>query len=307
MKILVIEDNPDDVFFLSEMLQHGNPQSNYYREKLNITHADCLKKALLILTKRKFDIIFIDLMLPDSEGPIAVRKIYKVAPSIPIIVLSGYINKEISQKTIKEGAQDCLIKGHIDFEIVTRSIFYAIERKKADEQLKKMAFYDQVTGLSNYTHLIMRLDAMLKHAQRNKENVIILFIDVDHFKKINDKWGHDTGNKALKAVAQLLSKSVRKTDLVARIGGDEFVIVLDSVSSREFIVEFVGKLIKCLNVPHVINKQKLLIQASIGISQFPENGDDALILLKKADQAMYHVKEEGRNNFKFCDSNTSSK
>jgi two-component system cell cycle response regulator len=302
MNILLIEDNPDDVLIISDLLSHGDSQSTYYQETFNIISADSLKTATSLLSKQKFDVIFIDLMLLDSHGAITVRRIYKVAPSdVPIIVLSGYLNKEVSQKTIQYGAQDCLIKGHIDFEIVARSIFYAIERKKADERLKKMAFFDQITGLFNYTYLIMHLDRMLKRAQRYKEKVTILFIDIDHFKCINDAWGHDTGNKALKTVAQLLNKSVRKTDLVARIGGDEFVIVLDNIPSREFIAEFTMKLIKLLHIPRVINKRELLIQASVGISLFPQHGDNASILLKKADQAMYRVKKAGRNNFQFYD------
>ena len=302
MNILLVEDNPDDVFIISDILTHGTIQSSYYQEQFNIVSADTLTKAISLLSQQTFDVILTDLMLPDSRGTITVRRIHKAAPpEVPIIVLSGYLNKEVSQKTIQEGAQDCLIKGHIDFEIVTRAIFYAIERKKADEQLKKMAYFDQVTGLANYACLIMQLNSMLKRAQRYKETLSILFIDIDYFKSINDTFGHDVGNKVLKAVAQRFKECVRETDLIARIGGDEFVIVLNDISSRESIVSITTKLMKLLNTPYVINKQELLIEVSIGISQFPQQGDEGLILLKKADQAMYRVKKEGRNNFKFYD------
>jgi len=293
--ILLIEDNPGDALLIKQMLTAKTLHSrNPFL--FEITHAVCLQDGLNLLSTQPFDLVFIDLSLPDSHGLATVTKICMAAPQLPVIVLSGDTDEELAIAAVQAGAQDYLLKDQVDSHTITRAIGYALERKKIDLQLKQMAYFDHVTGLANHTQLTVVLNHILKRAQRYKDSVAILFIDLDHFKLVNDTFGHGVGDILLKKIADRLQLSIRSSDIVARIGGDEFVIVLDQcqISDAE---QFTNKLMKSINEPILIHKHELMVQASIGISFFPKHGHDVLTLLKAADAAMYRAKELGRNNY----------
>ena len=171
--------------------------------------------------------------------------------------------------------------------------------KQANIELKKMAFFDQLTGIANHTQLTVLLNRLLKRACRYKENVTVFYIDIDHFKLVNDTYGHDAGDSLLKAIAERLHASIRANDIVARVGGDEFVIVLDQCHSVADAENFAKKLKQSMHEPILIHHHELRIQMSIGISFYPKDGTDVITLLKNADTAMYRAKKASRNNHQF--------
>ncbi len=171
--------------------------------------------------------------------------------------------------------------------------------KETENKLHHMANHDALTGLENRFQLQVNLEKILKHANRHNRNIGVLFIDLDHFKDINDTLGHTIGDQVLQDAAQRLQDCVRGSDIVARLGGDEFVIVLDELLNENIASDIASKIFDFFSQPFRIENYELYVTASIGISIYPEDGESADELLKNADVAMYHAKDTGRNNYQF--------
>jgi diguanylate cyclase (GGDEF)-like protein/PAS domain S-box-containing protein len=179
-------------------------------------------------------------------------------------------------------------------------IFYEIsERKAVEERLDFLAHYDTLTGLPNRCLLLDRLKISVERAKREGSKVGLLYLDLDHFKEINDTFGHAAGDSLLEAAARRMQACVRAADTVARIGGDEFVVLLPDIKKFGAAAQVAGKLQNALAPPYEIEGQSMLAVASIGISIFPDDHHEVEILLKQADAAMYEVKQSGRGRFKF--------
>lgn len=173
------------------------------------------------------------------------------------------------------------------------------ERREMEDQLLQMAKYDSLTGLANRTLFREFLKASLERSNRNKQHSAVMFLDLDHFKEINDTLGHEAGDQLLTSVARRLEGCVRKVDIVARLGGDEFAVVLDEMNNQKDARVVAEKILAALAEPHQLAEESRKVGTSIGIAFYPENGPDADALLKAADEAMYVAKREGRNDFRF--------
>ncbi len=173
------------------------------------------------------------------------------------------------------------------------------ERKAAEERIQHLAHHDTLTGLFNRYNLESRLDQALLSARRDGEMLAVMFIDLDRFKVINDTLGHHIGDLLLKEVARRLQASVRESDIVARQGGDEFVVVLTGLDDATDAASVSGKILHSLALPYDIEEHRLHTSPSIGITIFPEDGSTAEMLMKNADTAMYFAKEQGRNNIQY--------
>jgi len=175
------------------------------------------------------------------------------------------------------------------------------------EQLFHQAHHDELTGLPNRYLLIDRLEHAIKSAERHKTPLALLFLDLDRFKIINDTLGHDVGDKLLKAVAGRLKSVARNSDTIARIGGDEFVILLEDISSPENCKTVAQKIIELLTTPFEVSSQPVHISTSVGISLYPNDGKQWQVLLKNADISMYHAKACGPGNFSFFNRKMNSR
>jgi diguanylate cyclase (GGDEF)-like protein/PAS domain S-box-containing protein len=173
------------------------------------------------------------------------------------------------------------------------------KQKTAQEQLRHMANHDALTGLPTRRLCLENLTKALSAAKRDQNMVGVMFIDLDGFKLINDTWGHDAGDLLLIGVSDRLLKCTREMDTVARIGGDEFIIILSRASHRDNVTTVAKNIIDTLMVPFNLNDKTAQIGASIGIALYPDNGHDADELIKCADELMYKVKQKGKNNFSF--------
>ena len=171
--------------------------------------------------------------------------------------------------------------------------------KKSEEMLNFLAYHDALTGLPNRMLFNDRLEHSIEHARRERRQVAVLFFDLDHFKDINDTLGHNLGDEVLKGVAQQLSAQTRKSDTVARLGGDEFILLLENIDVLRYAGTVAEKFLKLLARPIDVAGYEMSITASIGISIFPEDGNDVTTLVKNADMAMYHAKSNGRNGYCF--------
>jgi diguanylate cyclase (GGDEF)-like protein len=179
----------------------------------------------------------------------------------------------------------------------------ALQRKieaqllEKQQRLDHLAHHDQLTGLPNRHYLATHLPAAIEKAKATDSTLAILFLDLDRFKHINDSRGHETGDRLLQTVAERLRATVRSDDLVVRMGGDEFVVVLRAVRGMEEVQEAARRINVALGVPVMVDGRPLVATASIGVSLYPRDGRDVGALLKHSDTAMYQAKERGRNNF----------
>jgi len=171
--------------------------------------------------------------------------------------------------------------------------------KKTQQQLNHLAHHDVLTGLPNRLVLEDRVEHAIGHARRNREQLAVLFLDLDHFKNINDSFGHPVGDELLQDVAQRLRASIREDDTLARLGGDEFIILQESLASPQDPATLAGKLIAAFEPSFDVQGHPFRITLSMGISLFPNDGEDVATLIRNADAAMYRAKEKGRNDYQF--------
>ncbi len=168
------------------------------------------------------------------------------------------------------------------------------ERRRKDEEIWRQANFDVLTGLPNRALMMDRLERMISHARRHPSMIVVLFADLDRFKPVNDNFGHDTGDRLLCEVARRLEALFRDEDTVARMGGDEFVVLMPRNADKAAAEGMAIKIVDSLSKPFHIDGHVLEISCSVGIARFPEDGDNAAVLLHKADVAMYRAKEMGR-------------
>lgn len=413
LKVLLVEENAGDTSLIREMLAHvrGTP--------LALVCADGLSAGLERLAAGGHDVVLLDLFQPDNRGHEALAQLHARAPHVPIIVLTDREDEAVAVKAVREGAEDCLVKGQMNGHLLVRAIRYAIERKPAEEavqaakeyaenlinssldmiisvdtnrrivefnraaeqvfgyskaevlgqpidllyanpsdgrQLHKnsmhggftgeatnkkkngeiftsyvsatvmhdtkgnavgvmgisrditerkrvedtiihQAYHDALTNLANRRLFMDRLAQALTRAPWHNRRVAVLFLDLDHFKSINDALGHSVGDQLLQAVAERLTACVRVGDTVARLGGDEFAIALADIARTSDVPKLAQKIIDTLSTPYALEGREFFTTASIGISICPDDTQDPESLVKNADIAMYRAKKHGRNNY----------
>jgi len=293
IKVLQVEDNLADARLVREQLMDiAASDFEYY-------HVENLRDTFLALQQQAFDVMLLDLSLPDSQGLSAINHILSLAPQLPIVVLSSLDDPELEVQAVKLGAQDYLVKGQGAGKLLKRSLLYAIERKHSEERLAHLASFDQLTDLPNRNLFNERLVASLQQAKRHKRQMVLMFLDLDHFKDINDTLGHSAGDKLLQDVARRLQGCVRAEDTLARLGGDEFTIIMNEVRQQKDSAAVAEKIIDVLASPFVLEGEEVFVTTSIGIAGYPSCGSDPETLIRHADTALYRAKSEGRGNYRF--------
>lgn len=293
IKILLVEDNDVDAHLTQDIL------AEWSIEQFDITHVSRLSEAFTHLARGRCDAVLLDLSLPDGYGLPALRQMQAANPTIPIIVLSGVSDQTLALQAVQNGAQDYIVKGQGQPELLARSIRYAIERKRAEERLTYLAQYDQLTGLVNRTLFRDRLVQAMARSKRLQQPLGLMLLDLDRFKAVNDTMGHDVGDQLLKGVAERLQRCVREVDTVARMGGDEFTIILEGLSCEQDIAIVARRITESLTEPFHLREQEAAIGVSIGITVYPSDDHEIDDLLKHADAAMYRAKQQGGNSFQF--------
>ncbi len=182
---------------------------------------------------------------------------------------------------------------------VTSIIYDVTERKESEKRLVYLANYDTLTSMPNRNLFHDRLKHSMTQAKRKKNQLALLYLDLDHFKAVNDALGHQAGDKLLIEASQRIKKCIRESDTAARLGGDEFTIILEQIEKNEQVSVVAQNLLSLLSQSYRINNNEVVISASMGITMYPGDGEDVDTLLRKADSAMYFAKEQGRNNYHF--------
>jgi len=193
-------------------------------------------------------------------------------------------------------ASEMALGGQRFFVGIVRDI---TERKLAEEKIAHLAHYDFLTGLPNRALFFDNLENFISLAKRNHYKIAVLFLDLDGFKKVNDTLGHDAGDFLLQEVAKRLKVTIRSSDTVARVGGDEFIFVLNEIGADENAALMANKIIAVLSEPFSIKDQQCIVGGSIGISIYPDNSSITETVINQADHAMYLAKQSGKNTYKF--------
>jgi diguanylate cyclase len=290
VRVLLVEDNPGDARLVEILLSET-------RQEFDVKHVGTLGEALDELDRPPFEVVLLDLSLPDSAGLQTVERMRRAAPQLPLVVLSGRDDEEVALQALQSGAEDYLVKGHGDGDLISRSIRYSIERKNAEDKLARLAQYDPLTNLANRALFHDRLEHALARAERHEGMLALLFLDLDRFKAVNDTLGHVGGDALLKQVGHRVSARMRESDTVARLGGDEFAIIIEDVIEARDAARVADDLVKILSEPFIVNEHEIPMHVSIGIAVSPPSKGDRLI--KDADAAMYRAKREGGNNHQF--------
>jgi diguanylate cyclase (GGDEF)-like protein len=293
IRVLLVEDNPGDARLIREML--AGPA--YFRVTYQLSQADTLNMAIQVCQKDHFDIILLDLNLPDSTGLQTLESLNGLFPHVPLIVLTGLNDMELTMQSVQHGAQDYITKEECTRQLLTRVIYYAIERKRIEAQFKHLATHDTLTGLPNRALFYDRLSQAISGTMRRNMGGLnwkaaVMVMDLDKFKQINDTLGHASGDKVLRQLAPRLRASVRQSDTVARLGGDEFAFILEGIQDPTDCLHVVQKILKSLNEPAMFDEDNDPLSASIGISFFPDDAQDIELLFRYADKAMYAAKHQ---------------
>lgn len=293
--LLVVEDDPT-ANRLTEVL--ARPDGLRY----DITRVLRVEDALRLLTESHFDAMLLDISLHEGPGLDSLMRASAATGSIPVVVLTYQRDEATTLKAARAGAQDCLSRGEVTPELISRTILHAIERHKILQQLTEakqrqrfLATHDTLTELPNRYSFMQQLGPMLHAAKRRGTKLAVLFFDLDGFKAINDNLGHGVGDELLTDVAKRLRKAIRKCDLIARIGGDEFLAAIQDVEHDETTRKVAEGIRREIERPYHLDGHECWISASIGISFFPHHGEHAEQLIQNADTAMYQAKGSGKN------------
>jgi len=287
--ILLVEDNLGDIRLVEAMFGDAPPGT-----LPELVWEQSVRAAAARLSHQPgCSALLLDLALPDSQGLEGLALLRDLAGNAPIIVLSGNDDEEIGLSAVVAGAQDYLVKGSFDASLLRRALQYASHRKRVEHELVKRAMHDHLTGLPTRALMLDRLRMALNGASRSGQGCALLFIDLDRFKQINDEFGHAAGDAVLVAAAQRMQAAVRASDTVARVGGDEFVVLLPAVAEAG-VQQVVDKVREALLQPVPTHGRELTVGASIGVVEFKPGDAGAEELIARADQAMYAAKRDGR-------------
>ena len=287
LRILMVEDDPIDAHLAVRALRRVGD--------VEIVEVATLRDAVKTLAKQNFDIILTDVNLPDASVFQAVEMLNQQAGDVPIIVMSNRNDEADAVETVRLGAQDFICKNELESGLIGRAIRYAIERKRSETRLQRLALRDGVTDLHNRFGFRKALARAIETRDHYQPCVGVLYVDLDRFKSINDSLGHDAGDELLRIVAQRLTATVRSEDVVARIGGDEFAIVLPEMSSMAELRVVGQRLLNAFVEPISLGEVEVRVTGSIGGAHFPACGSTVDELVTAADRAMYKAKSTGRN------------
>lgn len=292
--VLLIEDNRADARLINELV------SEVRFTNLDFEFAESIAQGLSRLASPGIDAILLDLHLPNSQGMDTFLQVRAHAGNIPILLLTGLSDEDLAIRAVREGAQDYLVKGQVSGNLLVRAINYAIERQRllaqyeeAKQEAQRLTLIDDLTGLYNRRGFYTLGEQQWRLSGRKKQVFTLLYCDVDNLKSINDSSGHKAGDQALTLVAQLLRSTFRESDIIARMGGDEFAILaIEADSDGDGMIERLNERLEEFNRS---KEFQWPLSLSIGWARYDPDKSRAIDdILAKADAQMYKAKQSRR-------------
>jgi diguanylate cyclase (GGDEF)-like protein len=294
IKLLIVDDDAVDREQIRRMISRSNIQAK-------ISEASSIESSMSYLEHREFDCVIVDYRLGIGSGLTLLDNIRKsVNNHCAVIMITGLGDEKIAAEAMRLGASDYLLKNQLKSDQLIHSISSSIQRASLEKKLHNMAHYDSLTGLASRPILIDQL----QQAITSQQKLAVAYLDLDNFKPINDKYGHETGDFVLKTIAQRLQNTLRKEDTLARIGGDEFILLLRGAAHtiQEYEILLQDVLIE-VNDPIKLAEFSCSVQisVSIGVALPSDDGLTCDDILRRADQTMYQAKRSGTNRILFFD------
>jgi len=289
LRILIVEDSEADTELLLRELRRGGYAPEFERVE---TH-EGLDTAL---ARQSWDMIISDYAMPRFNGLQALKLAQEKGLDIPFIIVSGSIGEDVAVAAMKAGAHDYLMKGNTArllpaVERELREAHMRQERRQADKTIHRLAYTDPVTDLPNRARFFELVQEAVTAGQREHRPVAVLLLNLDRFREINEALGHNLGNSLLRKVGMRLRGALFTPDMVARLGADEFGILLPRLAAVDDVRHVIRKLQHNLDVPFVLDDIPIIVEASLGVAVMPEHADDADTLLQRADIAMHRAKQ----------------
>jgi len=295
LKILLIEDDLGDRVLVERTLQKG-------RQAFSLTHCESLADALVNLARESFDVALLDLSLPDSFGLTGMHRIHEQFPDLPFVVLTGLADDNLALQSLEQGAQDYLVKGTTNPEILERTLLYAIQRQQIKtenrcliQRMKALVNHDSLTGALNRQAFTASLEREWNRAERHQLQLSCAMLDIDFFKRVNDSHGHAVGDLALKEVTRILQEQIRITDYLGRLGGEEFCVLLPETGEQDALLWAERAREKIAESTISFDGGELRLTVSFGVSSRQGTAVSAQQMLEYADEAMLLAKQRGRN------------
>ena len=289
--VLVADDDPA----IRLILRHSMEQDGY-----RVVEASNGLEALQMTVRQSPDLILMDAVMPQMDGFRATSEIkqMKEHEQTPVLIITALDDNDSVNQAFEVGASDYITKP-VNWSVLRQRVRRLLYTLAAERKIRHLAYHDTLTGLPNRLLFMDRMDQAINRAVRAKDRFALLFIDIDHFKVINDSMGHEAGDELLTLVTERLSQCIRRSDTIARLGGDEFTILLENINAPEDVINIANNLLKKMSQPLQLHGRDVYVGASMGIAVYPEDGNTFGNLLKNADTALYRAKEMGRNNFQF--------
>lgn len=299
MQILIVEDNDVVAEGLSRALAMLDSRICVYRA------ADLQSAHELLQNGPRIDVALVDLGLPDAQGIEAPTKLKIINPDLVIVVITGDSSSDTALSLIRLGIQDYIPKSEATPDRIFRTIRLARERYEREQRLKRIACIDQLTGALNRRGLLSAIRESNDVAVRLNIPAALMTIDIDHFKEINDTYGHPIGDLILRQGCRRIAHCIRENDVVGRAGGDEFWVVLNGFTSPENIPVIAKKMLNSFSAPFRVNTD-VMASISIGVALMPDHAGTTQEWMQKSDVALYDAKRNGRNRWAMYHDDTNA-
>ena len=294
--VVLADDDPS----IRLMVRHVLESDDY-----EIVEAEDGLDAIKAVEKQHPALILLDAVMPGLDGFTTCQQLQERGHAdVPVIMLTGLDDDASVERAYDVGAIDYITKP-IKWAVLKHRVRSIVKRVVAERKIQCLEYRDSLTQLPNRLLFVDRLEQAIVRAERHRESIALMVIDIDDFKLVNDSFGHETGDKLIKAVGDLISKSMRRADTVARLGGDEFAIIIENIDGQDDAISIADNVTTILEHNVRLDDQETFTSASVGIAMFPNDGIDAGTLLKNADTAMFRAKEKGRRCFQFYKSEMS--
>jgi diguanylate cyclase (GGDEF)-like protein len=275
---------------------------------VDVKLASTLQDALDLLNRISFRAGIVDLDRTPSGGLAYLQRLRRAQGELPLVAVGALDDEDLRLRAMEAGAQDYLSKSALTGYVLRQSLRYALERKRTEEKLAYLAHRDPLSGLFNRKLFRERLDLAVRDASGRGSQLAVLLLDLDRFKTVNDSLGHGIGDRLLEVVAGRIRDNVKDGSVVARLGGDEFAVLVENVRGEDEALEVAHRLLEALVPPARLGDYEIVVTASIGVCLYPDHGETAEEVLRRADKAMYRAKLNGRDGCElFSDENEESR
>jgi len=290
--VLLIEDDRDNTQLIEEMLS-AEASAEDALVRFDLETCSRLSDGVKRLAQGGVEAVLLDLSLPDSQGLRSLSALREQAPHVPIVVLTGSADKNLGIQALEAGAQDYLVKGRTDGPLLARSLRYAIDRKRLERILEQQVLIDELSGVYNRRAFFKTAEQQLRLLRRLRKQALLVLVDIDGLKEINDAFGHAAGDVALVDAVELLRNTFRESDIIGRMGGDEFAVLAFEVGPEE-MTTIPRRLTKSLAAYNKTPDRRARLAFSLGFAVVtPESGTSLGHLLKEAEEDI-DLKKHGR-------------